>query len=124
MKTGKKFKDFVDIVRRLRKECPWDREQTLESLKPYLLEEVREAIAAIEKKDYKNLAEEVGDMLLHVVMLAVFAEEKGHFDLNDVIEGITRKMVRRHPHVFGKVKVKGKKEVLANWQKIKKAEHP
>ncbi|MBU0502318.1 MAG: hypothetical protein KJ811_03620, partial [Candidatus Margulisbacteria bacterium] len=99
-KIGQKFEEFVKIVRRLRKECPWDREQTLESLRPFLLEEVNEAIEAINKRDYENLGEEVGDMLLHVVMLSVFAEEDKHFNLEKVIDQISKKMIRRHPHVF------------------------
>jgi len=121
-KLGQKFEDFVKIVRKLRKECPWDREQTLESLRPFLLEEVNEAISAIEKKDYANLAEEVGDMLLHVVMLSVFAEEDKHFDLAKVIEIVSEKMKRRHPHVFGDLKASNKEEVLVQWEKIKRGE--
>jgi MazG family protein len=117
-----KFEEFVKIVRRLRKECPWDREQTFESLKPYLLEEVNEAIAAIDKKDYKNLADEAGDMLLHVVMLAIFAEEAGKFTIEDVIDGISQKMVRRHPHVFSDGDAKTKEEVLSRWKEIKASE--
>lgn len=122
MSTGKKFKELVKIVAKLRRECPWDREQTFESLKPFLLEEVNEAIEAIDQRDYKHLAEEVGDMLLHVVMLSVLAEEKKKFKLDDVIAGIAAKMVRRHPHVFGQAKARSSKEVLKLWATIKKAE--
>jgi MazG family protein len=118
-KTGRKFEDFVEIVRRLRKECPWDREQTIESLKPYLVEEVYEAIQAIDDKNYKKLSEELGDMLLHVVMLAVFAKEKDRFSILDVIDSISRKMIRRHPHVFAKGKARTKEEVWMKWEKIK-----
>ena len=121
-KLGVKFEKFVEIVRKLRKECPWDREQTLESLRPFLLEEVNEAIEAIENKDYENLAEEVGDMLLHVVMLSVFAEEDKHFHLEKVIDLISAKMKRRHPHVFGDLKASNKEEVMKRWKKIKKRE--
>jgi MazG family protein len=121
-RTGEKFEDLVKIVERLRQECPWDREQTFESLKPYLLEEVSEAIAAIDKKDYKNLAAEAGDMLLHVVMLAVFAEEAGKFTIADVIDSISQKMIRRHPHVFSDGEAKTKEEVLARWKEIKASE--
>ncbi|MFH1361442.1 MAG: MazG nucleotide pyrophosphohydrolase domain-containing protein, partial [bacterium] len=100
----------------------WDREQTLESLRPFLLEEVNEAIEAINKRDYENLGEEVGDMLLHVVMLSVFAEEDKHFNLEKVIDQISKKMIRRHPHVFSKASAKNKEEVMKRWQKIKKSE--
>jgi MazG family protein len=113
------FREFVEIVRKLRQECPWDREQTFESLKPYLVEEVYEAIEAIDKQNFRQLAEELGDMLLHVVMLAVFAEQEDRFTIDDVIGAIAAKMVRRHPHVFGKVKAKDKAKVWRNWEKIK-----
>ncbi len=121
-KVGKKFEEFVDIVRELRKKCPWDRVQTLESLKPYLVEEVYEAIQAIDDKNYKRLNEEIGDMLLHVVMLSVFLNEKTKYSMKDVIKTITAKMIRRHPHVFGAKKAKTKEEVWARWEKIKQAE--
>ena len=121
-KTGQKFEDLVGIVKKLRKKCPWDREQTIESLKPYLVEEVYEALQAIDDKDYAKLGDEVGDMLLHVVMLSVFAAEDKLFNINDVIESISAKMVRRHPHVFGTKKAKTKEEVWAKWEKIKQSE--
>ena len=121
-KTGKKFEKFVKIVKTLRKKCPWDRVQTFKSLKPYLVEEVYEAIQAIDDKDYKKLSEELGDMLLHVVMLAVMGSEKSRFKIEDVIDGISQKMVRRHPHVFGAIKLKTPEEVLGRWERIKQAE--
>lgn len=121
-KIGQKFEGFIDIVKKLRKGCPWDREQTIESLKPYLVEEVYEAIQAIDDKDYKKLAEELGDMLLHIVMLSVFAKEDGRFSIQDVIKSISAKMVRRHPHVFAKGRAKTKQEVWLKWEKIKQAE--
>jgi len=117
-----KFSEFVEIVRRLRRECPWDREQTFASLKPYLVEEVYEAIEAIDKKDFRQLAEELGDMLLHVVMLSVFAQQAKKFTIDDVVATIAAKMVRRHPHVFGKEKAKDKEKVWRNWEKIKRRE--
>lgn len=116
------FREFVEIVRKLRRECPWDREQTFASLKPYLVEEVYEAIEAIDQKDFPQLAGELGDMLLHVVMLSVFAEQEKKFTINDVIGSIAAKMVRRHPHVFGKEEAKDKEKVWRNWEKIKRAE--
>ena len=122
LSPGKNFEKLLAIVRQLRQKCPWDREQTFESLKPYLIEEVHEAIEAIDHQDYPHLAEETGDMLLHIVMLAVFAEEAGVFNINDVIQSISTKMVRRHPHVFGRGKAKTKEQVLKNWQRIKRAE--
>jgi tetrapyrrole methylase family protein/MazG family protein len=121
-RIGKKFEEFVEIVRMLRKGCPWDREQTIESLKPYLVEEVYEAIQAIDDKDYKKLSEELGDMLLHIVMLSVFAREDSHFSIQDVINSISKKMIRRHPHVFAKGSAKNKEEVWLRWEKIKQAE--
>ncbi|MDI6731000.1 MAG: MazG nucleotide pyrophosphohydrolase domain-containing protein [Candidatus Margulisbacteria bacterium] len=122
LSPGKNFENLLSIVRQLRQKCPWDREQTFESLKPYLIEEVHEAIEAINHKNYPHLAEEVGDMLLHIVMLAVLAEEAQVFNINDVINHISAKMVRRHPHVFGQGKAKTKEQVLKNWQRIKRAE--
>jgi tetrapyrrole methylase family protein/MazG family protein len=122
MQTGQKLEEFIAIVRKLRQECPWDREQTIESLKPYLVEEVYEAIEAIDEKAYGRLAEELGDMLLHIVMLSVFAEEKHHFEINDVINSIAAKMVRRHPHVFSGGRAKSKEAVWLKWEKIKKQE--
>lgn len=121
-KTGQKFEDLVGIVKKLRKECPWDREQTIASLKPYLVEEVYEALQAIDDQDYAKLGDEVGDMLLHIVMLSVFAAENKYFDINDVVELISTKMVRRHPHVFGKGDAKTKEEVWRKWEKIKQGE--
>jgi tetrapyrrole methylase family protein/MazG family protein len=117
--AGKKFEDFIGIVKKLRRECPWDREQTMETLKPYLVEEVYEAIEAINDKDYKRLTEELGDMLLHVVMLSVFAAETGKFNIEDVVDSISGKMVRRHPHVFARGKARTKEDVWMKWEKIK-----
>ena len=118
------FNELVAIVKRLRGEkgCPWDREQTHQTLKPYMVEEVYEAIEAIDQQDYKKLCEELGDILLHVVMHAQFASEEGKFDVRDVIRSIKEKMIRRHPHVFGKKRVKTAEEVLERWEKIKQKE--
>jgi tetrapyrrole methylase family protein/MazG family protein len=102
--------------------CPWDRQQTHFTLKPCLLEEAYEVIEAINAEDMKQLKEELGDVLLQVVFHAALAEQKGEFDLHDVVMGITNKMVRRHPHVFGEVTVRGTEDVLKNWEEIKKAE--
>jgi XTP/dITP diphosphohydrolase len=117
-----KFNEFVDILRRLRKECPWDREQTNDSIKMATIEEAYETLDAINKKDYKELREELGDLLLHVVFHSVIAEEDGHFNLDDVIDGISKKLIRRHPHVFGDVTVENTTEVMKNWEAIKLSE--
>lgn len=116
-----KFNELVKIVRRLRapKGCPWDRVQTHKTLKPYMVEEVYEALEAIDSKDYKKLAEELGDILLHVVMHAEMAREEKKFKIDDVITSISAKMVRRHPHVFSKKKVKTVEEVWRRWEEIK-----
>ena len=120
----KKFDELLKIVRRLRKDCPWDREQTFETMKPFLLEEVNEVIEAIDEKDYRHLAEELGDMLLHIVMLAVFAEQAKKFKIEDVINSISAKMIRRHPHVFGGERLDTPEEVVGEWEKTKSREKP
>lgn len=117
-----KFNEFVDILRRLRKECPWDREQTNDSIKMATIEEAYEALDAINNKDYIELKEELGDLLLHVVFHSVIAEEDGHFNLDEVIDGSSKKLIRRHPHVFGDVTVEDTAEVMKNWEAIKLGE--
>jgi tetrapyrrole methylase family protein / MazG family protein len=102
--------------------CPWDRRQTHRTLRPYLLEEAYETVDAIEHGTADDLAEELGDLLLQVVLHAQFAAEEGAFDLTDVYRSITAKIVRRHPHVFGGVEVDGVEQVLANWETIKAGE--
>ena len=122
------FDRLKDVVRRLRAEdgCPWDREQTHESLKPAVIEEAAEVICGVnvlgKTGNPENLKEELGDLLLQVLMHSQIAEEEGYFTLDDVIAGITDKMIRRHPHVFGKEKVSTSAEVLVNWEEIKKKE--
>jgi len=102
--------------------CPWDREQNHHTLRKYLLEEAYEVVEAIDQEDMYKICEELGDLLLQIVFHAQIASEKNYFDLNDVIAGITEKMFRRHPHVFGEVTVSNSMEVEANWEKIKSAE--
>jgi len=102
--------------------CPWDRQQTHATLKRYLLEETYEVLEAIENEDMHSLCEELGDLLLQIVFHARIAEEKGHFDLADVVRGIIAKMIRRHPHVFGSERVDGAEDVLRRWEKIKEDE--
>jgi len=117
--TGNKFNEFVEIVKRLRKECPWDREQTNDSIKAATIEEAYEVVEAIEKKNFEELKNELGDLLLHVVFHTIIASETQNFKINDVIDSIQEKLVRRHPHVFGEVKVSGSDEVKKNWETIK-----
>lgn len=122
------FTEFQEIIARLRAPggCPWDREQTHESLKPCMVEETAELLAAIGESartgDDSNLIEELGDVLLQVVMHAAIAEEEGRFTMDDVTTEISRKMIRRHPHVFGDVSVDSSREVLQNWEEIKRTE--
>lgn len=118
------FDDFLEIIAALRAPdgCPWDIKQTHESLKECLVEESGEVIAAIDNRDDENLCEELGDLLLQVVMHARIAAERGSFTMDDVIQGVSEKMVRRHPHVFGDVKVSSPEESLALWKEIKKKE--
>ncbi len=115
---------LVDILARLRGEggCPWDREQDHRSLRPYLIEETYEVLEAIGEEDAYKICEELGDLLLQIVFHAQIADEESYFNMNDVIEGISEKMIRRHPHVFGSVAVKDSKEVIINWEKIKAEE--
>lgn len=116
--------DLINVMTRLRSQdgCPWDREQTHESLKRYLIEESYEVIEAIDKGDLWGLEEELGDLLLQVVFHAEIASENGYFNINDVITGIYEKMIRRHPHVFEDVEVENSDEVLTNWEAIKQDE--
>ena len=123
-----KFEEFEQIIAKLRAPggCPWDREQTHASLKKPCIEEAAEVICGInildQTGDPENLKEELGDLLMQVVMHARIAEEEGYFTMDDVIQGIIDKMIRRHPHVFGDVTVSGSGEVLKKWDEIKKEE--
>ena len=115
---------FVKIVAQLRspKGCPWDREQTHDSLKTYLLEECHEVLEAIDENDPQHLREELGDVLLQVFLHAQIADDNKQFNIEDVARDIGEKMIRRHPHVFGNTVVKGSQDVVNNWEEIKKAE--
>lgn len=117
-----KFSDFVTLVKKLRKECPWDREQTNDSIKAATIEETYEVVEAIDHKNYDELKKELGDLLLHVVFHTVIAEEENHFNIDDVIKTISEKLIRRHPHVFGDTIINGSEEVKKNWEKIKLSE--
>jgi len=113
------FDDFIEIVRRLRRECPWDKEQTPQTLKRFFIEEVYEVGAAIDEGDETSYKEELGDVLLHVLMHAVIAEERGAFTFADVADAVANKLVRRHPHVFGDLTLEEAQAVIANWEKLK-----
>jgi tetrapyrrole methylase family protein/MazG family protein len=121
---GTSFESFAEIVAHLRAPdgCPWDREQTHESLRKHLLEEAYEAISAIDSGDFNDMREEFGDLLLQIVLQAQIASEEGQFNINQVIQGIHSKIVRRHPHVFADLKLDGVDGVLANWEKLKEKE--
>lgn len=119
--TGYTFGDLVEIMRILRSAdgCPWDREQTHASIRPNVLEEAYELSEAIELDDPGLMSEELGDVLLQVVFHAQMAGEAGRFDIGGVLDGICLKLIERHPHIFGDIKVSGPDEVLRNWEQIK-----
>ncbi|WP_353686539.1 nucleoside triphosphate pyrophosphohydrolase [Thermodesulfovibrio sp. 3462-1] len=121
---SEKFDELVKIIEILRSEkgCPWDRVQTHDTLKRYLLEEAYELIEAIENKDSKAMKEELGDLLLQIVFHSEIAKQNSNFDINDVIQTIIQKMIRRHPHVFAEADFKTPEEVLAQWDERKKEE--
>jgi MazG family protein len=121
---GDNFGELVAIMQRLLAPdgCPWDREQSLQTLKPYLVEEAYEVLEAIDKNDVPEHCEELGDLLFQIVFQAELRAAEGAFGIEDVIAAIATKMRRRHPHVFGETKVKDSDEVLANWGKLKQAE--
>lgn len=121
---GTSFESFAEIVAHLRAPdgCPWDREQTHETLRKHLLEESYEAISAIDSGNFTDMREEFGDLLLQVVLQSQIANEEGQFNVNQVVEGIHSKIVRRHPHVFGDLELNDVDDVLANWEKLKEKE--
>lgn len=118
------FDELVKIIERLRSDngCPWDREQTHQSLRSDLIEEAYELIEAIDSQDDTKLCDETGDLLIQVLMHSQIAKERGKFEVSEVIKRTKEKLVRRHPHVFGELQVSGKKEVLSNWERIKSEE--
>ncbi len=122
MENNYTFEDLLDIVKKLRGEggCPWDMEQTHQSIKQSIIEEGYELIETLDNEDWKNVADESGDLLLQVVFHAQIGKEKGEYNIDDVINAVCRKLIHRHPHVFGDVKVKDSNEVLANWNQIKR----
>ncbi len=126
LSAGAGFARLVEIMARLRAPggCPWDREQTFDTIKPYLLEETYEVMDAIDARDWKGLAEELGDLLLQSVFFAEMASEQGHFDIADSLQAINSKLVRRHPHVFADGDAKTPDDVKRRWDEIKAAEKP
>ncbi|MFI5252314.1 MAG: nucleoside triphosphate pyrophosphohydrolase [Bacteroidota bacterium] len=116
------FEYFVEITKRLRKECPWDREQTHASIRMGLIEEAYEVVESIDNNDMPELKKELGDLLLQVVFHSNIAEETNAFTLQQVIEAITEKLIARHPHVFGNTEVTGSEHVKENWEKLKMKE--
>jgi tetrapyrrole methylase family protein / MazG family protein len=123
-RIGKAFESLIALQARLRAPngCPWDREQTHDSLRTYLVEETYEVLDALDSGDARKFADELGDLLLQIVFHAELAAEAGKFDIADVIEQIFTKMVRRHPHVFGKVRAETSADVLKNWEQLKAEE--
>ncbi|MCM8803821.1 MAG: hypothetical protein NC833_01020 [Candidatus Omnitrophica bacterium] len=117
-----KFEDAVKIMEKIRKKCPWDKKQTNESILKYLKEEIEEFIKEIENKNYEGMKEELGDILWQVLFHSQILKEKKIFTIDQVIDNLCKKMIRRHPHVFENKKIKDEKEVIENWEKIKKIE--
>ena len=113
------FQRLLDIMDRLRKECPWDKKQTIESLRHLTIEEVFELSQAIVDEDYQDVKKELGDIIMHIVFYSRIAEDRKLFTIDDVINGICEKLIIRHPHVFGDTSVKSAEEVADNWEKIK-----
>jgi ATP diphosphatase len=122
--TGERFERAVQIMARLRAPggCPWDREQTFDTIKPYTLEETYEVLEAIDNRDWPELTGELGDLLLQVLFYSEMAREAGHFSVDDVLDRLSNKLVHRHPHVFGEVKADTPAEVLRNWEALKALE--
>jgi tetrapyrrole methylase family protein / MazG family protein len=118
------FRELCEVVARLRSPtgCPWDREQTLASIKPFTLEETYELLEAIDSNDDAAIAEELGDVLLQVLLDSQIAADEGRFDLSDVVTGLTRKMIARHPHVFGDEQAASAKDVTRHWDRVKQQE--
>jgi MazG family protein len=122
--NGEKFEKVVAIMARLRAPggCPWDREQTFDTIKKYTLEETYEVLEAIDNRDWQELTGELGDLVLQVLFYAQMAKEIGFFNIDDVLDALSNKLIGRHPHVFGDVKANDSQAVLQNWEAIKKAE--
>lgn len=122
-KDTSSFNRLLEIMNRLRNECPWDKQQTMESLRHLTIEETYELSEAILSNEINEIKNELGDLLLHIVFYSKIASEKKHFDINDVINGICDKLIHRHPHIYSDVKLDNIEEVKKNWEIIKKNEH-
>ncbi len=118
-KVAESFLALVDIMDTLREKCPWDKKQTIQSLRSNTIEELYELIDAIIDEDWEGIKEELGDLLLHVLFYAKIGTEQGHFTLQDSIEAISKKLIHRHPHIYGDVKVEDEEEVKRNWEQLK-----
>ena len=118
-KNGDTFLRLVKIMDELREQCPWDRKQTIQSLRQMTIEETYELADAITEEDWKGIKEELGDMMLHIVFYAKIGSEKKQFELHEVINGICEKLIARHPHIYGDVKVNDAEDVKRNWEKLK-----
>lgn len=118
----KDFNSLVEIMDELREKCPWDKKQTIHTLRQQTIEETYELADAITEKDWDGIKEELGDLLLHVIFYAKIGTEENKFTLQDVIAGISEKLIKRHPHIYGDVKVDGEEDVKKNWEQIKLSE--
>ncbi len=117
--TGEAFLKLVQIMEELREKCPWDKKQTIQTLRQLTIEETYELADAISDNDFKSIKEELGDLLLHIVFYAKIGAEKNQFTLDEVINGVCEKLIHRHPHIYGDVKVADDEEVKRNWEKLK-----
>ena len=117
--AAKSFEELVQIMDDLREKCPWDRKQTIETLRQMTLEETYELTDAITEKDWASIKEELGDLLLHIIFYSKIGAEQNRFTITDVIEGISRKLIERHPHIYGDVQVRNEDDVKRNWEKLK-----
>lgn len=117
--AGEEFARLVKIMDELREQCPWDRKQTIQSLRQMTIEETYELAEAITEEDWKGIREELGDLLLHIVFYAKIGSEQKQFELAEVITGICEKLIARHPHIYGDVKVNNAEDVKKNWEKLK-----
>ena len=122
MELENSFMRLVSIMDELREKCPWDKKQTIETLRPLTIEETYELTDAITDGDWKGIKEELGDLMLHLIFYAKIGKEQGQFTLQEVIEGISEKLIRRHPHIYADVKVDNDEDVKKNWEQIKMQE--
>src|SRR5262245_4026821 len=118
-KLSEEFIRLVGIMDELREKCPWDREQTIETLRHMTIEETYELADAVTEKDWKGIKEELGDLLLHILFYSRIGKEQQKFTLEEVIQGISQKLITRHPHIYGDVSVQNEEDVKRNWEKLK-----